>query len=62
MPEGTNMLLNSVMQSSQFFATSFFQRRSINYQLHMSTLDETWSVVTGLEAFNRFLIVVSRVG
>ena len=56
------MLLNSVVQSPEFLATSFLQRRSIDYQLYVSTLNDTWSVETRFEAFNGFVVIVSRVG
>ena len=49
------------MKFPEFLSASFLQTGSIDNQLHMSSLYETWSVVTRLEAFNSLLIVISGV-
>ena len=44
------------MQTAEFPATAILEGRSFDDHPNMGLVDEAWSVVTGLQAFNRFRI------
>ena len=49
------------MEFSKLLTTSIFERRGINNGLHMSSLNESRSVIACLETLDGLFIVVSRV-
>ena len=58
--ESSEVLLHSVMQVAQFLATAILKHGSFEDRANVHLINEMWTTVAGLQAFNGFSVALAR--
>ena len=60
--EGSQVLLDSVVQTTQFLSCTIFQRWGFYDHTYVRLMYQTWTIIARFQAFNGFTIELTRAG
>ena len=56
------VLLYSVMQLTKLFSSSVLEWSGFQYGFDVGLMNQSWSIVSGLETLDCFVVIVARLG